>query len=93
MGTDIVTRNHKTQKMGAALYFLHHYHNKGQDLLNKIVIGDETWVQYQNVEMKDESKQWKHSESSGRPVKFKQMFFNKKLMATLFWDQRGTDWI
>lgn len=83
------TDNQKTQQMGAALEFLQHYHEKGKGFLDKIVTGDETWVQYENVEMKEQSKQWKHSESLGRLVKFKRTFCNKKLMATVFWDQTG----
>ena len=57
--------------MGASLECLQRYHEKGQGFLDKIVTEYETWVQYENVETKEQSKQWKHSESPGRPVKFK----------------------
>ena len=66
----MLTHNYKTQLQGAALEFLQRYQKKGQGFLDKTVMGDETWVQYEDVETKEQSKQWKHSEYPGRRVKF-----------------------
>ncbi|GBO38699.1 Histone-lysine N-methyltransferase SETMAR [Araneus ventricosus] len=76
--------------MGAALTFLQRYHNDGDEFLDKIVTGDETWVHYETEETKEQSKQWMHSHSPSRkPVKFKRTFSTKKCMATVFWDRKG----
>ncbi|GBM79214.1 hypothetical protein AVEN_60862-1 [Araneus ventricosus] len=39
-----LTEIHKTSRMGAALEFVSRYHTGGEDFLNRIVIGDETWA-------------------------------------------------
>ncbi|GBN32314.1 hypothetical protein AVEN_259622-1 [Araneus ventricosus] len=76
--------------MGAALTFLQRYHHDGDEFLDKLVTGDETWVHYETEETKEQSKQWMHSHSPSRkPVKFKRTFFTKKCMATVFWDRKG----
>lgn len=46
--------HHKTQQMGTALTFLQHYHVEEEDFLNKIVTGDETWVNFENEETKEQ---------------------------------------
>jgi hypothetical protein len=46
------------------------------------VTGDETWVSFVNVELKEQSKQWMHTYSSNKPEKF------RKLMATVFWGKK-----
>jgi hypothetical protein len=42
--TKMLTDVHKTQRIASALTFLQRYHNEGDELLDKIVTGDETWV-------------------------------------------------
>jgi hypothetical protein len=46
----------------------------GDEFLNHIVrvTGDETWVSYVNVEIKEQSKQWMHTHSPNKPQEFKQ---------------------
>jgi len=51
--------------------------------------GDETWVQFVNAETKKRSKQWMHTHSPNKPMKFIQTLWNKKRMATVFWDHKG----
>lgn len=85
----MLTDNHKTRRMGSALTFLTRYDAEGEDFLKSIVTGDETWVQYDTPETKRQSQQWMHTNSPNRPKKFKQTFNNRKIMATVFWDQKG----
>jgi len=53
------------------------------------VTGNETWVKFVNVEIKEQSRQWMHTHSPNKPRKFKQSLANRKLMATVFWDRKG----
>lgn len=84
----MLTDDHKTRRMAAALEFLDRYIT-GEDFLKSIVTGDETWVQYDTPETKRQSQQWMHTNSPTRPTKFKRTFNNRKVMATVFWDQKG----
>jgi len=51
----------KIQRMAPALMFLQCYHDEGDEFLDKIVTGDETWVKFVNVETKEQSQQWTHT--------------------------------
>jgi histone-lysine N-methyltransferase SETMAR len=84
-----LTDVHKAQRMGSALTFLLRYREEGDEFLDKIVTGDETWVQIVNAETKEQSKQWMHTHSPNKPKKFKQTLSNRKIMATVFWDRKG----
>lgn len=46
----LLTDNHKTKNMDAALTFLFHDDTEGDDFLYHIVTGNETWVLYINME-------------------------------------------
>jgi len=85
----MLTDNHKNKRMAAALTFLDRYSTEGEGFLKSIVTGDETWILYDTPETKDQSKQWMHTSSPNKPKKFKQTFNNRKVMATVFWDQKG----
>lgn len=74
--------------MMCSLDVLQQYQRFGQAFLDQIVTGDETWVFHKTAETKLQSSQWKHK-SSPRPVKFKQTFSQQKIMATVFWDNKG----
>jgi hypothetical protein len=56
----MLTGAHKMQRMASALTFLELYHKDGDEFLSHIVqvTGDETWVSFVNVEIKEQSKQW-----------------------------------
>jgi hypothetical protein len=56
------------------LPLLERYHKDGDEFLNHIVrvTGDETWVLFMNVEIKEQSKQWMHTHSPNKPKEFKQ---------------------
>jgi hypothetical protein len=75
--------------MGSALTFLLSYREEGDEFLDRIVTGDETWVQFVNADTKEQSKQWMHTHSPNKPKKFKQTLSNRKMMATVFWELSG----
>jgi hypothetical protein len=49
--------------MVSALTFLDRYHKYGDEFLNHIIIGDETWVSFVNDETKEQPMQWMHRHS------------------------------
>ncbi|GFV99419.1 mariner Mos1 transposase [Trichonephila clavipes] len=75
--------------MGAVLTFLEAYDRHGDSLLDRIVIGDETWVRHVNCETKLQSMQWGHTSSPKRSSKCLQTLSPKKIMATVFRDRQG----
>ncbi|UYV69084.1 hypothetical protein LAZ67_6002319 [Cordylochernes scorpioides] len=64
----MLTEDHKRQRVEAAQKFLDCHETDGEELLDSIVTGDETWVHYTTPETKEQSKQWKHT-SSPKPLK------------------------
>jgi histone-lysine N-methyltransferase SETMAR len=58
------------------------YADEGEDMLNRIVTGDESWVRHYQPKSKRASMQWKVSTTSRSTKKF-------KVMLTVFWDPHG----
>jgi hypothetical protein len=85
---EMLIDDYKTKHMGAALNFLVRYHNEGDEFLNHIVTGDETWISYVTPGNKQQSVQWQHS-ASPKAKKFKQTLSAKKIMCTMFWNRCG----
>jgi hypothetical protein len=58
---------------GFGFDFLEQYHNDGNGFLSHIVrvTGDETWVSFVNVETKEQTKEWRHTDSPDKPETFK----------------------
>ncbi|GFW96623.1 uncharacterized protein TNCV_2846801 [Trichonephila clavipes] len=56
---------------GAALTFLQRYHDDGDEILDRTITGNETWISHFTPETKQHSMHWRHT---GSPVwtKFKQ---------------------
>jgi len=48
----MLTEDHKMKQMGSALKFLTHYTQEGNEFLDSIVTGDETWVFHHTPESK-----------------------------------------
>ncbi|UYV72546.1 hypothetical protein LAZ67_9003640 [Cordylochernes scorpioides] len=84
----MLTEDHKRQRVEAAQKFLDCHKTNGEEFLDLIVTGDETWVHYTTPETKDRSKQWKHT-SSPKPLNFEQTLSAGKLIATVFWGRKG----
>ena len=47
---------HKTQRLGSALTFLQRHWKEGDEFLDRIMTGDNTWVQFMNAESAEQSK-------------------------------------
>lgn len=62
--------------------------NENWNLLSTLITGDETWVHYYDPETKQQSMQWKHSDSPP-PKKAKAQKSAGKVMLTAFWDING----
>lgn len=56
--------------------------------LRRFLTGDETWLHHYDPESKQESMQWKHTDSPP-PVKFRTAPSAGKIMCTIFWDTQG----
>lgn len=81
-------RNTKTKRASSALSFLTRYSEQGDEFLDHIVTGDETWVSHMTPESKQQSMEWRHT-ASPRKKKFKQTMSTRKIMCTVFWDRKG----
>ncbi len=57
-----LTEDNQTLRMGWALEFLTQFHMKGNELIERIVTGDESWIQFWTPETKAQSKVWKKKE-------------------------------
>jgi hypothetical protein len=66
----MLTDDLKTKRMGSALKFLMRYALEGDEFLDSIVTGDETWVFQHTLESKQQSLDWRHTHSP-RTKKFK----------------------
>ena len=80
--TEQQKRNH--QHIYSSL--LERYNREGDNFLNRIITGDETWVHYYEPETKRQSMQWKHASS---PSSKKSQPSAGKLLLTVFWDSEG----
>ncbi|KAJ4448973.1 hypothetical protein ANN_00365 [Periplaneta americana] len=79
---EIVTKHLLLKKVCAR------YHDDGDEFLDRIVTGDETWISHFTPETKQQSMHWRHSGSAAR-TKFKQTLSVQKVMCTVFWDRKG----
>lgn len=75
-------------QMGLSLQHLLQYTDEGEDMLNRIVTGDESWVYLYQHESKGASMPWKHP-SSFSTKKFKVMLSAGKVMLPMFRDSQG----
>jgi transposase len=73
---------------GRSMNFLVRYHKEGDEFLNHIVTGGETWIFHVTPVNKEQSIQWRHS-ASPKENKFKQTLSARKIMGTVFWDRRS----
>jgi len=55
----------------------------------RLVTMDETWLYHYNLEIKQQSMEWRHSGSSPHPKKFRVQKFAGKFLASIFCDQDG----
>jgi len=83
-----LTEERKRERLDICSRHLAHYHEDGENYLQQIVTGDETWIHHYEPESKQQIMQWKHPSS---PVvrTFKTQPSAGKLMLTVFWDSQG----
>jgi hypothetical protein len=74
--------------MVLSLQHLQRYQVEGDDMLSRIVTGDDSWVHHYEPEMKRASMQWKHPASPAHK-KFKVTPSAGRGMLTVFWDCQG----
>ena len=84
----MLTDRHKETKKTIAINLLHRYETEGEEFLSNIVTGDETWVHFFEPESKRQSMEWHHTTSPTRK-KFKSSPSVGKVMASVFWDEKG----
>ena len=65
-------------------------HDKGMNsaFFSSVVTMDETWMPMFNPETKQQSTQWKHTDSPP-PKKFRVTASAEKMMVAMFWDSEG----
>ena len=83
-----LTVEHKRKRSDVCSRHLACYREEGDNFLQQIVTGDETWIHHYDPESKRQSMQWKYP-SSPAAKKFKMQPSGGKLMLTVFWDTQG----
>lgn len=78
----------KHSRLDVCRQMLQRYRNEGEQFMNSIVTGDESWAHHYEPETKRQSMQWHHLDSPS-PKKFKLSPSAGKVMITVFWDSRG----
>jgi len=78
----------RKNRTSASLSHLFRVNDHGEDILEHVITGDETWVHQYCPETKAQSMAWKHP---GSPTikKFKTSTSSGKLTSTVFWDMHG----
>src|SRR6476661_1813694 len=78
----------KLNRLNVCEQMLERYKNEGEQFMNSIVTGDESWAHHYEPETKRQSMQWHHL-GSPSPKKFKLSPSAGKVMITVFWDRHG----
>jgi hypothetical protein len=76
----------KERRVDACQELLKRFETDGDGFLGRIVMGDESWVHYHQLETKKASKERRHI-SSPKPKKFRTQPPAGKVMLTPLWDQ------
>ncbi|GFT00972.1 uncharacterized protein TNCV_4053841 [Trichonephila clavipes] len=59
----LLTAEHKEKRFAISLDFLIRYEEEGDDMLSRILAGDETWVSHIIPESEQQSMEWRHTSS------------------------------
>lgn len=84
----LLTVHHKLNRFQVCQRLLARFREEGDPFLSHIVTCDETWVHHYTPESKQASMEWRKKGEPG-PVKAKSRLSAGKVMATVFFDQRG----
>ncbi|GFR22588.1 histone-lysine N-methyltransferase SETMAR [Trichonephila clavata] len=77
----LLTAEDKEKRFASSLEFLIRYDEEGDDMLSRIVTGDETWVSHITPELKQQSMEWRHTSSPSRSKP------NKRCQCSRLWQQ------
>ena len=80
------SEKHHRVKMACSL--LYRYGEEGDEMLQRIVAIDETWIRSFEPELKRQSSEW-HTKDSPRPLKFRQSQNCPKMLMIFVYDFRG----
>lgn len=84
----MLTPLQKRERVNCSREYLDRCGEVREEIMARIVTGDETWVHHYEPESKQESMQW-HKKGTPPPKKFKVSQSAGKIMATIFWDTEG----
>lgn len=84
----MLSETEKHQRVNIARSLLQRYHKEGDEMLERIVTIDETWMRSFEPELKRQSSEW-HTKNSPRPVKFRRSQNCPKMMMIFAYDCRG----
>lgn len=84
----LLTPDHKRNRIESAQKFFELLDLEGDDIWDRIVTGDETWVHHTTPETKQQSMVWQ-KKGAPPPKKAKVVLSAGKVMATVFWDRKG----
>jgi hypothetical protein len=79
----MLTDDHKKNQVAVAQALLACYEDQGDNILDCVVMGDETWISHHTPESKRQSMQWCHTHSPTAKI-FETSPSNQKIMATIF---------
>ena len=75
----------KAERVPFSREILVRFEKEGEDFLQKIITGDETWDRHYDSENQRQSIEYRHKESP-QPKKFKTQASAGKVMLTVFWN-------
>lgn len=84
----LLTADQKLQRLQVCGRLLARFQKQGDQFLTHIITCDETWVHHYTPESKQASMEWRKQGEPG-PVKAKSRLSAGKVLATIFFDQRG----
>jgi len=83
-----MTEEHKGQRKAITSELLQRYRHEGDDLLLRIVTGDESWFHHFEPETKLQCMEWRHLHSPSKK-KAETVPSTAKVMGTAIWDAEG----
>ena len=84
----MLTKENKASRVAMCQAMLSHDNGMNSAFFSSIVTMDETWMLMFNPETKQQSAQWKHTDSTP-PKKFQVTASAEKMMVARFWDSEG----
>ena len=84
----MLSDSEKHHRVKIARSLLHRYGKEGDEMLQRIVAIDETWIRSFEPELKRQSSEW-HTKDSPRPLKFRRSQNRPKMLMIFAYDFRG----